>query len=274
MAAAMGFSSFGSAPAKKKRKFNAATDAFVEGQALEDIDRGGKKGKGSGGNSVALGKTRVLGGGDGSNGDGGQTQNGNANGGKSDGVNMRPVENEAEIELEEGGDGSEEERPNYVDTSLPAPAEQEIGLRGGQGQGEEEEGPAYIDTSLPPPSTGKGKEKETQEKIDSILTSKQSQVQGLPARPQPFHIEPRSRVPLRNLPPGTRIPSVRTGANRWWEGYYDQSFNTNPWEHCEKEKGLSAVGSWLMYGHYKLGVGKVEPPLTPSGKPQITADGQ
>jgi len=244
MAAAMGFSSFGSAPAKKKRKFNAATDAFVERQELEIIDRGGKKGKGSGGNSVALGKMREFGTGSGSA-NGGNSEDGKAT---TEGAKTRPVENDAEIELEEGGDGSEEERPNYVDTSLPAPIEEGLGFRGGG----EEEGPNYVDTSLPPPSAGKGKEREAQEKIDNILASTQpvsgNQVHGLPARPPPFLNEPQSRVLYGNLPSG--IPREKTGADKWWEGYYDQSFNINPWEHLEKEKELSPVGSWLVYGHW------------------------
>lgn len=61
MALAMGFSSFGAAPARKKRKFNPATDSFIEGDELAEVDRGGKKGKGSGGNQVPLGKVRVMG---------------------------------------------------------------------------------------------------------------------------------------------------------------------------------------------------------------------
>src|SRR5438045_2046702 len=62
MAAAMGFSAFGShKPPAKKRKFNPATDAFVSGQELENIDRGGKKGQGSGGNTMPLGKMREFG---------------------------------------------------------------------------------------------------------------------------------------------------------------------------------------------------------------------
>ena len=61
MAAAMGFSGFGKAPATKKRKYNAKTDAFIDGQELQNIDRGGRKGQGSGGNEVPLGRMRVLG---------------------------------------------------------------------------------------------------------------------------------------------------------------------------------------------------------------------
>jgi hypothetical protein len=97
MAAMMGFSGFGSQkPPAKKRKF--ATDAFVEGQ--EPVDKGGKKGQGSGGNTMPLGKTRVLGTGSASKA-------------------IQPVAvNDAEIPLD---DDEEPDGPQYVDTSLPPP---------------------------------------------------------------------------------------------------------------------------------------------------------
>jgi hypothetical protein len=60
MAAAMGFSGFGKPPTKKRR-FNPATDGYVDGQELLKLDKGGKKGQGSGGNTVPLGKTRAIG---------------------------------------------------------------------------------------------------------------------------------------------------------------------------------------------------------------------
>src|SRR3978361_795256 len=64
MAAMMGFSAFGShKPPAKKRKFNAGTDAYVDGQELAKLDKGGKNGQGSGGNTMPLGKIRVIGGG-------------------------------------------------------------------------------------------------------------------------------------------------------------------------------------------------------------------
>ena len=34
---------------------------------------------------------------------------------------------------------------------------------------------------------------------------------------------------------------------KWYLGYYDATFNVNPWEALEKERGLEAVGSWLEY---------------------------
>ena len=98
MAAMMGFSGFGSQkPPAKKRKFT--TDAFVDGQEPE-LDKGGKKGQGSGGNTMPLGKTRVFGIGSASK--------------ASESAGL----NDSEIDLggEEDLDG-----PQYIDTSLPPP---------------------------------------------------------------------------------------------------------------------------------------------------------
>src|SRR5208282_3964048 len=116
MAKQMGFSSFGNQGPSKKRKFNPKTDAMVEGQGLASLDKGGKKGQGSGGNKIPLGKPRVLG--------------------------VAPPRNQEEIELD--NEGEEDEEPAYIDTSLPPPSKQE--------DSEEDEGPAYMDTSLPPPN--------------------------------------------------------------------------------------------------------------------------
>ena len=127
IAKAMGFSSFGTQGPTKKRKFNPKTDAMVEGQELASLDRGGKKGQGSGGNKIPLGKPRVLG--------------------------MVPKSNQEEIELDE-----EDEKPAYIDTSLPPPSKQD--------DSEEDGGPAYIDTSLPPPND---EARAAQQKIDAIL---------------------------------------------------------------------------------------------------------
>lgn len=60
IAAMMGFAAFGSQGASKKRKYNPNTDATIDGQALEEVDRGGKRGKGSGGNQIPLGKVRAF----------------------------------------------------------------------------------------------------------------------------------------------------------------------------------------------------------------------
>jgi hypothetical protein len=97
MAAMMGFSGFGSQkPPAKKRKF--AADAYIDGQ--ESVDKGGKKGQGSGGNTMPLGKARVFG-------------TGPMN------KTMEPAAmNDSEIDL---GEDNETDGPQYIDTSLPPP---------------------------------------------------------------------------------------------------------------------------------------------------------
>lgn len=58
IAAAMGFSSFGAAPAAKRRKFN-ADDTYVEGQASREQQKQRKdRQQGSGANTMALGTRR------------------------------------------------------------------------------------------------------------------------------------------------------------------------------------------------------------------------
>ncbi|KAL5318446.1 hypothetical protein ACEPPN_013506 [Leptodophora sp. 'Broadleaf-Isolate-01'] len=174
MAAAMGFSSFGGRPATKKRKFNPTTDAFVEGQALEKLDRGGKKGTGSGGNMIPLGKARVI-------------------GGKKE-VEKRVVENGDEIALDEeeeeerdavmrGGEeeSSEGEGPQYIDTSRTPPAAEDDGPQYIDTSApapisqHENEGQAYIDTdtgtSEPAPAVSDAEALEMQRRIDAILHS-------------------------------------------------------------------------------------------------------
>lgn len=239
MAAAMGFSTFGAAPAKKKRKFNANTDAFVAGQELENIDRGGKKGKGSGGNNVALGKVRTFGTGAVS---------------ESPVVVSRPVENDAEIELElevdgDGdGDGEGEERPNYIDTSLPAPMQE-------MGSEEQEDAQWKIDEILAR-SSGV---------TDPAITDSSSlpSVPGyapLPSRPPPqldsdTAVFGGSMGSVASSSAGGRNSFPRKGQynERWWDGYYDPAFNTNPWATLELKMGLEPVGQWLQDGHWQRG---------------------
>lgn len=132
MAAAMGFSSFGSQAAAKKRKFNAATDAYVEGDALEELDRGGKKGAGSGGNSIPLGRTRTI--------------------GPAKGERELLVGNQDEIALDDDDDGGDGERETVVLRTAP-----HVSLeRDRKGSSRESAGsatPRYVDTSQAAPVT-------------------------------------------------------------------------------------------------------------------------
>jgi hypothetical protein len=41
---------------------------------------------------------------------------------------------------------------------------------------------------------------------------------------------------------------------RWYEDYYDPSFNYNPWEKIEKAKGLEPRGAWLESPQRKVGL--------------------
>lgn len=155
MAAAMGFSSFGAAPTRKKRKFNPATDSFVDGEQLEKLDRGGKKGKGSGGNNIPLGKQRVI----------GQKRE-----------VERKTQNEDEIELDLDDEDDQEVNPEGADVTNGAESQDpRLKIRRSvsprQDEEEDEDGPrymdtseaaplqsshdtpAYLDTSLPPPLT-------------------------------------------------------------------------------------------------------------------------
>jgi hypothetical protein len=272
MAEMMGFAAFGSQkPPAKKRKFNPITDAFVEGQALAKLDRGGKKGTGSGGNNVPLGKMRVLG-----------QKKGNAD--------------EIEFDL----DDEDDEGPRYMDTSLPPPVE--AGLRSGNANLKDGDGPRYVDTSLPAPAdvqrkTGQGEglayvdtgevpeeAAEMQARIDSILASIGSE----PVRAEGYydmHTEsntlppPAPGLPQRLAFAASSDTEFMQGASRgrassdgastssrgsrgrgrgggggrergernekWYEDYYDPTFNENPWARLEKEKGLPSVGTWL-----------------------------
>lgn len=152
MAAMMGFSGFGSQkPPAKRRKFT--TDAFVEGQAVTALDRGGKKGQGSGGNMMPLGKTKVFG-----------TTSANQ-------ANQSVAKNESEITLDDddADDDDSADGPQYVD-SLPPPILAD------------EDGPQYVDTSLPPPilateeppAVSEEEAKEMQSRIDVRQTQNYS----------------------------------------------------------------------------------------------------
>lgn len=276
MALAMGFTSFGAAPAQKKRKYNNSTDAFafVDGQE-QDLEREGKKGKGigmgSGGNNVKLGRARVLGTGAGGGGAGiakPLVLHGNADAHAHAG-------NEAEINLHAGADGEgdgsdDEERPNYVDTSLPAPVEGFTGT----GSGHEGDGIRKLQSQAPEINAERETEAdEMQAKIDEILASAQP---GVSVAPLPTSGYTDTGIVERGLASASASLAVESGRGgggvrggrggfssarggrrneRWWEGYYDASFNVNPWEALEKKAGLRTVGRWLEKGHWDLKAG-------------------
>jgi hypothetical protein len=251
MAATMGFSSFGShRPTAKKRKFNPSTDAYVAGDELASLDKGGKKGQGSGGNTVPLGKTRVFGSAPSAT-NAGAGQKSTGGGG-----------NQEEIDLGEDTEDYEEE-PNYIDTSLPPPIES----GGNHVQ-------RYVDNSQPrPPGVSDEEATEMQARIDALLTSisagdpeatsipeTKSEAQllsrGHPSWP-PFSDTafmlggPRPQSSSRDgfndasSVASSSRPSERGQRNpKWYVGYYDPSFNDNPWAKLEEARGLEPLGRW------------------------------
>ncbi|KAI9648216.1 hypothetical protein NHQ30_002848 [Ciborinia camelliae] len=237
MAAMMGFSGFGNQnPLSKKRKFNAATDAFVEGAELEKIDRGGKKGHGSGGNQIPLGKMRTI------------------------GVKAVETKNEEEIDLgdDEDGDGAgEDEGPRYLDTSAPPPIFD--GIEGGEhalGQDGVSDDPAIVE-----------ERRKAQEQIDAILAAAPESSNKNISQPVSGHLHGLPERPVYNnmgfTGGGGNGRGVRSGGSdaasmassrpsgrgtfnkTWYEEYYDRSFNENPWAELEQERGLEATGSWV-----------------------------
>lgn len=199
MAAAMGFSSFGTQnKPNKKRKFNSATDAFVEGQELASLDKGGRKGQGTGGNTIPLGKPRVF---------GTATENGKAN--------DEEIDLEDEDEEPVGEVASDEEGPQYIDTSRPAPAESQ---------------------------------RIVQDQIDAIVANAQPAISETDAPPPSGGAHASGRGPGSDV--GSVTSSSRPGQRGqrnelWYIDYYDPSFNENPWARLEEQKGLKTTGSWL-----------------------------
>jgi hypothetical protein len=249
MAAAMGFSGFGKAQAKK-RKFNSSTDAYVDGQELAKLDKGGKKGQGSGGNTMPLGKPRVFGGGSNK-----PTQSATGNALEQKAV----VGNSDEIDVDADMD-DEDNEPNYIDSSKTPPA---AAMEGYQA----------VDSDLPPPVSS-GEAEEMQARIDAILASigEGDEPNSIPIESStedhqqyPRHHQvpqkpmfgdtafmrggPRSRNQENTLDSASVAsssrPSHRSERNpTWYIGYYDPSFNENPWGRLEKDRGLEPLCKW------------------------------
>ncbi|OAQ73237.1 hypothetical protein VFPPC_12957 [Pochonia chlamydosporia 170] len=64
---------------------------------------------------------------------------------------------------------------------------------------------------------------------------------GLPARPAPGT----GFVGSRGQPASRERASQGTSAKPWYEGYYDNMSNENPWERIEKKLGLESKGTWV-----------------------------
>lgn len=207
MAALMGFSSFGSAPASKKRKYNAATDAYVDGRELQKLDRGGKKGQGSGGNTVPLGtpRAKTL----------PRSEEASIGTGKT-------IINDAEIDLEQD--------PDEVEAQAPNPEKQ-------SGLSQINERDAITNDSAPHDAGSKPNESIMTFPLESPSYRAASQTPSI-GLTLPMGLPPRP-------PKGDSRQRQRQRNEHWYVDYYDPNFNENPWASLEKERGLVSTGTWV-----------------------------
>lgn len=245
MAAAMGFSGFGKATTKK-RKFNSATDAFVEGQELEKLDKGGRKGQGSGGNTIPLGKPRVF---------GGVPALETSDVPYSEQGERLVVGNGDAIDLGEDMD-DEEAGPNYIDSSKTPPIDTEgyesVELNKPPEMSEEEaqEMQTRVATILAriggDDTSSSSAFKEPSERIEQYAGSRPESaytafVQGGQGRAPGHQKDPHDSASVAS----SSRQSYRGEQNpTWYIDYYDPAFNENPWDGFEKEKGLEPLSKW------------------------------
>ncbi|KAI1204523.1 uncharacterized protein F4807DRAFT_328757 [Annulohypoxylon truncatum] len=213
MAEAMGFSSFGMQNANKRRKFNPRADEAVTASTTIPLHQSGTvKEARTGSNTTPLGvRTR----------------------------------NEDEIDLEE-----DEDEPNVSKSDVRDSLND---------QSNDNPGPQYMDTSRPPTAVMAELNDDIQSKIDSITGVSSDQAWGTPSsttsidggtsyrggRGRGGHQASRGRGRGRGGGQG------HEPGKKWWEGYYDPSTNTNPWEALEKASGLEPVGSWMSWEEAK-----------------------
>ncbi|KAI1095286.1 hypothetical protein F5B19DRAFT_338845 [Rostrohypoxylon terebratum] len=224
MAEAMGFSSFGAQNANKRRKFNPRADeAVVASTSAIPLHQTGviKEAK-SGSNATPLG------------------------------VRAR---NEDEIDLGEDGDQSG--------------APQSEAHRGLNNDSSDQPGPQYMDTSRPPTAIVTDSTDDVQSKIDIITGAPSHQWE---AQSSSFSNDSgasyrdgysRGHRGNRGRGQGRGRGRGRGGGgqghepgHKWWEGYYDPSTNTNPWESLEKAGNLEPVGNWMTWEEAKSRSGR------------------
>ncbi|KAK2023549.1 hypothetical protein LX32DRAFT_656893 [Colletotrichum zoysiae] len=221
MAAFMGFASFGTQPAAKKRKYNHRTDAVssASGPAGHPSTRAPVVAAATGANQTVLAPRTP----------------------RASTTGLPPPVDTDEIALDDENDadaaaGDEDQDQDqdpddggakiYSDPTIaPALAHaqsliDELSTSGGNA------------SALPArPEVPWGKE------MGSAPTA-------MPTRER--HAEAATGHPPRGGRPGYR--QQRSDGKPWWEGYYDHASNENPWERLEKKAGVQSRGTWLSRG--------------------------
>ncbi len=208
MAAAMGFSSFGSTERpNKKRRFNSHADAVVSGTlpaAPASLPaKPPPSVRATGANNLPL---HPRGPPLSARGHGHPTQGGSGNA--------------DEIDL-----GEDDESGGGADASADGP-------RDGTQEDGDARGPQYIDTSREPGAYedfGGSFEPQGQEWAGA----------GGPGAPG------RGGLRHRGGRGGGRGGYAAPGRSQWWLDYYDPTSNQNPWERLEQSRGIESKGTWL-----------------------------
>ncbi|KAI1198592.1 hypothetical protein F5X97DRAFT_145854 [Nemania serpens] len=225
MAAALGFSSFGAQKPNKRRKFNPSADAFVastSGAALPFHRHGDDNDDTpmTGSNIVPLGPRK---------------QNINTD----------------EIDLDDD-DEDRQQPPAAGPATRQAKTYSDDGDDGDDGNSDAEDSESrYLDTSRPSaPIIADPAADDLQSKIDAIVGSSTDEY----APPQ----QSSSSVIGGGYPGrgdyGEHWRNMNRGGRsgaKWWEGYYDPGFITNPWDSLEKANGLEPYESWMSWEEAK-----------------------
>lgn len=265
----MGFSSFGTQGSTKKRKFDPSIHAMVHLEDLAELDKGGKRGMGSGGNEIPLGRQRML----------GQVNS-----------SLKHNENEVDLGAEKldvqdhikGGtseDDEEREEPRYIDTSIPAPAvstsarEEDVRtshqglLRGGAKAARDSFDNFSEKWQLPNIRLHQNIDEDQQRlrtntRVPQGLAQYMSTLQSSPITEsassktgyEPYmwsammrHPSP-SPITIPEQPVSLEHRSNRGTKNQkndsWSLDYYDSNFNENPWAQLERSNRLRPQATW------------------------------
>ncbi|KZL82925.1 hypothetical protein CI238_12332 [Colletotrichum incanum] len=248
MAAFMGFASFGTQPAAKKRKYNHRTDAVSSAFAGHSSARAPVVAA-TGANQTALAARAPR--------------------APSTETPAAPPTNTDEIALDDDDD-------HVADGSAAA-----VTAEGEREDQDPEEGGAriYSDPTIAPALA------HAQSLIDELSTRGGVAASGVSGPPegtpapqaQGISLPPSSALPRRpdaswgkemgsapTAMPTRELPEQAAGhqprgrqgyqqqqrndGKPWWEGYYDHASNENPWERLEKKAGVQSRGTWVSRG--------------------------
>ncbi|KAI8150474.1 hypothetical protein K4K49_007441 [Colletotrichum sp. SAR 10_70] len=243
MAAFMGFASFGTQPAAKKRKYNHRTDAVAASDSA------------TGANQVAL-ATR--------------TPSSAAAAASATNADEIALDSDAEIDTttaavadtkaddpypaaaaDNNNDDDEEGGASLYSDPTVAPALahaqsliDELTVRGGVGSAasQAQQGGAGAGDALPSgASLPRRPEASWGREMGAAPTSMPGWNQG-----DAPHGGRGGRGGARN---NHHHHQQRDDGKPWWEGYYDHKSNENPWAKLEKAAGVESRGSWALEGH-------------------------